>query len=305
MRNSSTLPIALALAVFGALPACSAPKPEPEIASSAALPNYAKTYPAELKLAVKAFSDRRAEARKMLGEFPSYPGKLKDPDWAHVLEVYERADDDGRGYAYVERARRIEAVQAFYDIEKDELTRKVSGNVVFVAKKKSCDPEVANGVGPAQKEAFEKQLEKELDDASQSHQLVDRYKNELGKENAAALEKQAADLSRASYLVHVEVVEDKLRIARMLLEADRIKRTFDEGVEAEKAFQSGKKVTDADKKASQARIEEMSKSKALLDSAVQQANAVAPSMDDEVQKLKKEYDDALDALKARVREKKH
>lgn len=305
MRNHSTLrTAATVVALLGALPACSAPKPEPEIASSAALPNYAKTYPAELELAVKRFSDRRAEARKRMGEFPSYPGKLKDPDWAHVLEVYERAADDGRGYAYVERARRIEAVQAFYDVEKDELTRKVAGNVVFVAKKKSCDPAVADGVGPAQKDAFEKQLDKELADATEAHRLVDRYKNELGKENAAALDEQAGDLSRASYLVHVRIVEDKLRIARMLLEAERIKRTADEAIEAEKAFQGGKKVTDADKKASQARIEEMTKSKAKLDAAVQQASAVAPSMDDEVQKLQKEYDDALEALKTRVRDKK-
>jgi len=302
MRTASTLLTALAL--LGALPACSAPKPEPEIASSASLATYAKSYPSDLQATLKGFSDRRTEARKLMGEFASYPSKLKDPDWAHVLEVIERADEDGRGWAYVDRARRVEAVQAFYSAEKDELTRKVGGNVVYYAKKKSCDPDVAAGVGPAQKEAFEKQTDKELADVSESHQLVERYKGELGKENAAALEKQAGDVSRASYLVHVQIVEDKLRIARMILEAEQIKRTADEAVESEKAFQKGKKVTDAEKKASHARIEEMNRSKALIDAAMKQAGAVAPSMDDEVQKLHKEYDDAFEALKTRVREKK-
>ncbi|MFT3771241.1 MAG: hypothetical protein QM820_37980 [Minicystis sp.] len=304
MRTRSTIPAALALALTAALPACSAPKPEPEIASSAALGTYAKVWPAELEAAVKDFSDRRAEARKILGELPSQPAKLKDPDWVHVLEIVSRADEDGRGYAYVERARRVAAVQAFYDAEKDDLARKVAGSVIFVAKKKSCDPEVANGVAPAQKDAFEKQMEKELDEASQAQQLVDRYRGELGKENAAALEKLARDLSRTSYLVHVEIVEDKLRVTRMLAEADRIKRTADETIEAERAFQTGKKVTDAEKKASQARIDEMNKSKASIDAAVKQASAVAPGMADEIQKIQKEYDDAFEALKAKIREKK-
>jgi hypothetical protein len=112
MRTSSmaTSTAALALALMGALPACSAPKPEPEIASSAALGTYAKSYPAELGAELKGFSDRRGEARKLIGEMGSYPGKLKDPDWARVLEVVDRANDDGRGWAYVERARRVEAV---------------------------------------------------------------------------------------------------------------------------------------------------------------------------------------------------
>jgi hypothetical protein len=302
MRKRSTILAALALASLSA--ACSAPKPEPEIASSAPLGVYAKSYPAELQATLKSFSDRRAEVRKIIGEYPTYPGKLKDPDWGHVLETLERADEDGRGWAYVERSRRVEAVAAFYDAEKDELNRKVAGNVIFMAKKKSCDQEVAQGVGPALKEAFEKQAEKELADASQAQKLVDRYRAELGKENAAALEKQAFDVSRASYLARVEIVEDKLKLQRMVVEAEEIKRTADASIEAEKAFQSGKKVTDADKKASQARIDEMQKSKASIDAAVQQANAVVPSMADEIQKLQKEHADAFEALRAKLRDKK-
>ncbi|APR75100.1 Hypothetical protein A7982_00446 [Minicystis rosea] len=305
MPTRSTTSVALALILAGALPACSTPKPEPEIASSASLGHYAKSWPAELNTSVKGFSDRRAEIRKILGELPAQLGKLKDPDWGHVLDIVTRADEDGRGYAYVERARRVEAVQAFFDTEKDELARKVSGSVVFVAKKKSCDPEVANGVPPAQKEAFEKQMEKELDDATEAQQLVDRYKGELGKENTAVLEKLAKDVSRASYLVHVQIVEDKLRITRMVTEADRIRRTADETIEAERAFQNGKKVTDAEKKASHARIEEMNKSKASIDAAMKQAEAIAPSMADEIQKITKEYDDAIEALKTKIRDKKH
>lgn len=153
---------------------------------------------------------------------------------------------------------------------------------------------------------IEKQLEKELHEASEAQQLIERYRGELGKENAAALEKQADDLARASYLVHIELVEGKLRLVRMAGEADQIRKTADDSIAAEKAYQSSyKKITDAEKKASEARIAEMNKSKASMDAAIKQAEAVVPTVDDEIKKIQKEYDDALDALLAKVKEKVH
>ena len=288
-----------------ALGACSAPKPEPEFASSAGHGHYAREYPEKLNAVTKDFSDRRAEARKILGELGGYPAKLKDPpSWAHVKEIYERAGEDGRSYAYVGRLRRVEGATVFFESEKDEINRKVAGSVAFAAKKKGCDESVAGAAPPALKDVIEKQLEKELHEASEAQQLVDRYRGELGKENAAALEKQADDLARASYLVHIEIVEGKLRMVRMVGEADQIRKTADDTIAAEKAYQTGyKKITDAEKKASEARIADMNKSKASMDAALKQAEPVVPTLDDEIKKIQKEYDDALDALLAKVKDK--
>jgi hypothetical protein len=301
----SRRPLALALVVAAsAVAACSAPKPEPEFASSANHGHYAREYPEQLNAVVKDFSDRRAEARKLMGEFGGLPGKLKDPNWAHVLEVVQRASEDGRGYAYVERLRRVEAASAFFDAEKDEINKKVVGSVSYVAKKKSCDETVAGAAAPALKDAVEKQLEKELHEASEAQQLVERYRGELGKDNAPVLEKGADEISRASYLVHIELVEDKLRIVRMVAEAEQIKKTADDAIQAEKAFQSGyKKITDAEKKASEARIADMNKSKASVDAALKQAETIVPTMEDEIKKIQKEYDDAFNALTAKIKEK--
>ena len=310
LRFSSALVVglnALALAALSTCAACSAPKPEPEFASSANHGHYARDYPAELNLVTKAFSDRRVEARKLMGDFGTYPGKLKDPpSWAHVLEVVDRADEDGRSYAYVDRLRRVQAASAFFETEKDELNKKIVGSVAYTAKKKGCDEAIAGAAPPALKDAVEKQLEKELHEASEAQQLVERYHGELGKENAAALEKQADDIARASFLVHIAIVEDKLRILRMVSEADQIRKTADDDIAAEKAFQAGfKKITEPEKKASDARIADMNKSKASVDAAVKQAQGVVPSLDDEIKKVQKEYDDALDALRAKIKEKVH
>jgi hypothetical protein len=305
MTTRNLYAFSLALSVLPALAACSQPKPEPEIVSSAPHGGYAKNYPADLSAAIKGWNDHRAEARKGMGEWNGYPGKLKDPNWGHVLEVVERADEDGRSWQYVDRVRRLEGVQSFWDAEKDEINKKVVGSVSYTAKKKSCDVDVAGAAPPALKDAVEKQMEKELRDASEAQQLVERYRVELGKENAAALEKEADDLSKVSYLVHIVIVEDKLRISRMVTEADQIKHTADDTIAAERAFQAGKKVTDAEKKASEQRIADLNKSKAAVDSAVKQAENIVPNLDDEVKKIQKEYDDAFEALKSKLKEKAH
>lgn len=298
----TTLAAALMLA-FAGLPACSSRKLEPEIASSASSGAYAKSYPEELNAAVKAFSDHRAEARDLLREYPSYPAKLKDPDWGKVREIIELADEDGHGQAYVSRARRADAVAAFFEEEKEELARKVGGSVAFVAKKRGCDADVAGGVLPALKDAIEKQIDKELDEASESRQLIVRHRGSLGKENVAALEKQARSVSRASYLARVRIFEDRDRVARMLSEAGRVSRAAGETIAAEEALQESKKLSDAEKKASRARVEEMTKVKASIDGAVKLASTIGPGMDDEIRKVQKEHDDALGALAGKIKEK--
>jgi hypothetical protein len=302
MRPPPPHALAVTLAGLAALAACSTPRPEPEIASAATLGAYAKTYPTELDAEAKRYGDRKAEAQKEMTAFSDYPGKLKDPDWSIVLDVVRRADQDGRAYAYVERSRRVEAVAAFFDAEKDEINRKVAGTVSFVAKKKGCDADVGSGVGSALKDVVEKQLEKELDDVSEAHQIVERNRLELGKENAAELDRQADEVSRASYVVHVALVEDKVRLTRMVADGDQVKRTADDEIAAERAFQT-KKITDPEKKASEARIADMTRSKAAVDASVQRAQAMIPKLDEEIQQIKKTYDDDLAGLESKIRDK--
>jgi hypothetical protein len=303
-RTRALSSLALSVA-FAALPACSTPKPEPEIISSSPHGGYAETYPAQLNAAVSGFGDVQNEAHKIEGELPSYPGKLKDPDWGKVLEIVERADEDGHGYLYVERMRRVERAGVFFEAEKDEITKKVAGAVQYAAKQKGCDVEVSGVAAAALKDSVNKQIEKELHEASEAQRAIERYRGQLGKENAAALEKQADAIARASYLVRIELVEIKLRVMRMAAEAEEIKRTADATIAAERAYLGeNKKATDAEKKAAEARIAALEKSKASIDSASQQASSLLPRLDQEVQKAQKEYVDALEALKNTLREKK-
>ncbi len=294
----------LAPAALLALAACSTPKVEPEIASSSGHASYAASYPGRLDAVVKDYAGRTSDVRQNFADWNSYPQKLKNPDWARVQEVIERADEDGRGAQFAERSKRAEAVATFFEAERDDINRKVAGAVVFGAKKGGCGPDVANGIGPALKDAVEKSIEKELDEASEAHLIIERYRVQLGKENAAELERQAHVVSRTSYLVHIELVEDKVKVQRLLQDASGVRSTADSFIAAEKTFQAEKKITEPEKKASQARIADMEKSKAALDASVQKAQELAPRMEEELKKLSHDYDDALAALVSKIKDAK-
>ncbi|XXY50809.1 hypothetical protein WME91_06655 [Sorangium sp. So ce269] len=280
---------------------CSAPKPEPEIASSAPQSGYAERYPAELQATATSFSEREDVAKRVTGQFQGYPDQLKEPDWKVVLDVTEQADAAGRSYDYVERVRAVDGAVAFFNDNKEDLTRKVSGAAQYVAKQKGCDVDVTGATSHALEEGVERQLEKYVRDRNEAHRRIDRHRASLGKENAAALEKQADAVSFASYVVHIDMVEHKLRLRRMLEEIEAVKASIDESVEAERAFQSSGKRTDEERKASEARIEELGRSKAMLDSSATQAKQIDETMDDRIAAAQKTYREAMDRLLATIR----
>jgi hypothetical protein len=277
------------------------PKREPEVASSAGEPNYAVTYPVALQAVLTGFEEHRREASKLDAGFATYGDQLKDPNKAQVLQIIERADEAGHSSAYVERSRQLEHVATFFDTEKDEINRKVGGSVQYVAKQKGSNIDVYGTVAHSLKESVDKQIEKEQRDRNEAQQIIERYRVSLGKPNAAALEKQADEISRASYLVNIDLVERKVRLQAMINEADRVRQTADNYIQRERAFQGEAGRTDPEKKASDDRIAAMTQSKASLDAAVGQAKAAAPDMDSKIRASQKEYADALEALKARWR----
>lgn len=280
---------------------CSAPKPEPEIASSAPQSGYAERYPAELQATAASFSEREDLAKRATGQLAGYPDQLKEPDWKVVVDVIEQADASGRSYDYVERVRAVNGAMEFFNDNKDELNRKVSGAAQYVVKQKGCDADVTGATAHALEEGVARQLEKYVRDRNEAHRTVERHRASLGKENAATLEKQADAVSFASYTVHVDMVEHKLRLRRMLEEIEAIKASIDEAVAAERAFQSSGDRTDEQKKASDERIEELGRSKAMLDSSATQVKQIDETMDDRIAAAQKSYREALDRLIATLR----
>jgi hypothetical protein len=286
--------------LIGSLAACGGSKPEPTIASAAPQAGYAQSYPQLLMASATGFSATQTEVRASIREMPGYTAQLKNPDWEHVRLIVKGADAAGRSAVYVEQIRRTDGAYAFLSGEKEEIVGKVAGATQSAARRRGCDVDLSGAVGQSFKEAVDRQLEEELRQANEGHVLLARYRASLGAQNTAALEKQVDAISRTSYLVHVALVEEKLRIRRMLAEADEVRRAGAQFIQAERDFQAEAKATAEDKEASEERIAEMNKSRALLDSAILQGEALLPKLEEQILTIQKEYDDAFAALVAKI-----
>jgi hypothetical protein len=287
------------LAALGAV-ACSAPKPEPRIASSAGEQGYALEYPAALQALANEYVNAEGLVKKTISELPKYPDQLKDPAWPHVLEIVTRADEAGGSAAYVDRHRELQGARTFFVEEKDEITKRVAGSVQYAAKKKEYDFDAYGTAAGALKESVDKQLEKRMRAKNEAHFLIERYRDSLGKANVQALEKQADDIGLASYVTNVQIVAVKVDAARLLADADQVKKTLDRAIGEEQAFRTAPGRSAAEKKASTDRASKMQDSKARVDSAVAQTQAFAKDLEQRNEALKKEYVAALDALKKAI-----
>lgn len=296
----------LAIATVGLTTAATvgcAPPVEPQIASSAPEAMYAADYPDALSHTMEDINAAEAKTKETAGKFDGYPDALKSPPWPKVVEIVDLADASGRAWAYVEARREVDGARAFYDAEKDELVKKVAGAAGFAAKQKGCDVDVSGAAAHALKDTIEKRLEKRLREASEANVYIDRNQAALGKDNVETLNQQADEIASGAYLAHVVIVEQKVRLRRMLEEAESVKRSLDAGIRAEQAYQAESGRTPAEKKESEERAEKMRTAAAKVDSAVAQARNVSERADERVAAVQKTYDDAIAKLRAEVKKR--
>jgi hypothetical protein len=282
--------------------ACSQPKPEPVVASSAGLSGYALAYPAKVNALVAGYNARLAEAGTVEGSFAALPGQLVNPPWPKVKAVIKKADEAGRGRAYADGASEDAAARTFFDEEKEEITKRVANGTQAAAKKQvadtnqTCEVDVYGAVSYSLKEGVSKQLEKRMRSHNEAQVLIDRDEDAFGKKNADPLRDSADGVSRASYLVRVGLVEDKVDLNRLLAEASDVKDTLDDGIEAEKELAAKEGASKTEKQASAERLAVLGKSRADLDGAVAEGKKLPPDMPAQIDKAQKDHAQALDAL---------
>jgi hypothetical protein len=295
----------LCVVLVGAGPlACASQKVEPQVASSAAQTHYAVEYPDHLQSISNDYVNAEGDVRRSTTDFPKYPGQLKDPPWPLVVTIVNRADEAGRSASYVEARRDFEATQSFFTQEREEITRRMAGSAQYVIKKKEeCDVDVSGAISSSFKESVQKQLEKRLRAHSDAHTLIERHRESLGKANATALEKQADDISGASYVTFIRAAELKARTTALLQEAAQVQKTLDQSIAEERAFQAEAGRAAGDKKASADRVARMEDAKVRIERAVPPLQSLEKEIDQRNAALKKEYSDALDTLRKAVETK--
>jgi hypothetical protein len=293
MRTEELTPIALLAAALSG--GCST-RPAPAFASSANETSYAERYPGALLAQRTEFATDEAKAREIFGGFQNYPGALTAPDGQQVLAVVTRADAAGKSGAYAEQAQENQDVSRFFTDEKDPLNQKVGGAAQYAAKQKDCTVDVASPAIGALDHGVDKALEERLRGHDEAHRYIEDHQDALGKPNLEKLQKQADDISLASYLVHVRVKELKLELSRMVDEASDVKKTLGRSDTEARAVVADPAASKSAKATAQTRATAAETASASLDSEVDQAKRAVADMDARSTQLEKDYNAALDAL---------
>jgi flagellin-like hook-associated protein FlgL len=293
MRIEELTPIALLAVALSS--ACSS-RPAPVFASSANETSYAERYPATLLAVRTEFATDEAHARDIFGAFSNYPGALTAPDGPQVLGVVTRADAAGKSGAYAEQMHENQDVAHFFSDEKETLHQKVGGAAQYAAKQKECTVDVASPAIGALDHGVDKALEERLRGHDEAHRYIEDHQDALGKPNLEKLQKQADDISLASYLVHVRVKELELELSRLVDEAPDVKKTLGRSDTEARAILANTAASKAARATAQSRATAAEGASAKIDSEVDQAKRAVADMNARSTQLEKDYNAALDAL---------
>ncbi len=307
--TSRCLAALAALTALTFLSACARPETGPVLASSAGQPSYAVRYADELGASARGIGDAQEQERKLAAGFGARVDELRKPDWDLVRAVIDESDAAGRSADFAEAHGEVNAVRAFWGEDKASVDAKVAGGAQYALKQATCTSgctnlDVGGPAAYALNEAIDKDLQKKLRASNDAFLLVERQRTALGAQNTATLEKLADDVSHASYLVHVDLIVQRRRLKQLLADQAAVEKTLDRFVQEEKAYQAQSGRTEADKKASEQRIVEATKSKGEIDGAAAQAQAAAKASDQAIAATAKDYDDAVKALRAKIDQKK-
>jgi hypothetical protein len=299
-----------AMVILGLLIAgCYSSQSGPVLGPSGGQPAYALRYPDALTDSVKAIGDGQDQERKLSASFGAQVDELKKPDWDLVRSVVDESDVAGKTTDFADAHGEVDAVRTFWGDEKGTVDAKVAAGSQYAVKQSTCaadctNLDVSGQAVHALNESMDKELQKRLRAHNDAFVLIERQRSTLGVQNTAVLEKLADEVAQASYIVHVDLVVHAGRVNRLLADTGDVKSTLDRFIADEQAYQARPGRAEADKKASDERIALANKSKAAIDSAVTQAQAAAKSSDDQIAAASKDYENALDALRAKIDQKK-
>lgn len=286
---------------FGAVACSSSAQRGPEVASASDQTSYAEAWPDHVDGLVKQLNDQETEARAIVASWEKLPaetGNTKDID---TRALFEKAESAGKSRGYVSERRGMNGVRAFYNDEKDEISRRVAGTVEYAAKEKGCEnKELGGSAAYGVKEAIDKRIEHRLRASNEGQTLLEEERYKVDKTVADKLEKQLDDVASASYLVHVGIVDARAELKDRYGEASRVRGTLDDAIKSDNEKLADPRRAEASKKVIKARVTELTKQRAALDGVIDKARQNLEQAEARAKEIEKEYDDKWRALRDRL-----
>lgn len=257
--------------------------------------SFAEEFPERVASESKGIHDDEATVKADIATFKDFPTKLKDPPADLTKDILDAADKAGSDGGYAEEMERQEAVREFYEAEKTQLEQKVGGSAGA-----ACPSDAGKASGAAvygMKTGIDERLKARAREKNDAFLLIDQHRDELGKQNAAALEEQADKIAEASYIVHVRLPRQKAKLDHDVSEASAQKSKLEEAIKAEKDLQASGKLKAEGTKASEARLKNYEAALGKFDAAEAEAKENQKDLEQRLADLTKQYDEAFAAMK--------
>lgn len=283
--------------VSACLCACAAQKLQPATVSSASSTGYALTYPETLHAAADSFTSQTQKAHELSGKLVREAPKPKpDEDRALLLQVVDQADADGRREVNVQALRADRSLRAFWEAERGHIGARVASASQKQVTEGGCNNvQTQAAVHQALRESVARQLEKRSARTSEAQRYLEQIKGQLSTSTWNAAEQSASDITLASYLVYVALVDSVLELQRLRNERDAVVSTLQDALKREQASaaQSGRAA-----EASRKRQELLANRLAATHNESLAIDKTLSNYEAQLKQARSEYEQALAGVKA-------
>jgi predicted XRE-type DNA-binding protein len=273
---------------------------QPVVVSSASGLGYATRYPDILGAEVDHFVKDKQQAHALTGTLAQQAPKPKpEEDRGLLLRVVDEADTDGRRDSYAQAQRSERHVVAFWESERAAIGSRVGGATQKQAEAAGCTQlESQATVQQSLREGVTRQLEKSALKDSEAQRLLELMKPRLSAATWNGMQHTADDVTRASYLVYVGLLEDATELQRLVAEYPTVSASLQGAQQAEQSLQSTR-LSANDLKASQSRAQQWAARLTAAADNKARAEKELENYEVEVQNARTQYEQARAALRNR------
>ncbi|MEY4581028.1 MAG: hypothetical protein RL701_5731 [Pseudomonadota bacterium] len=219
------------------LSACAAQPNRPTTVSSADTIGYALRYPELVNTSADDFSDRKLRAHELSNALREHAPKLKPgDDPALIARILEQADADGRREAFAQARREDRAFRALWEDERGAVAGRTVSALQKQQEEAGCQAfDARPTVQRALRDGFDRQLEKRLQAESESQRMLEQERSRLTPATWTAVQRLASEISLASYLVNIALIENAVQLDHLSAERSLVAETLADHLELEHA----------------------------------------------------------------------